>query len=473
MANIAPILNDVMPEHQVWTPRESAVNAAVVQVDITPVVGIWARNWGAARSGQSTGIHRPLSATVVALAGVHETPHYLVTIDICTFGSNESFTEIHTAVVDALGVAKDAVLLHTMHTHSGPMIGETSRDLPGTEHLDSYRQTLITQIIAGAKEATEKLEPATITWTYGTCTIAANRDMPCGSRDVVAFNPDAEADDTLAVGRVSNARGEVVAILANYACHPTTLAYLNNLISPDYVGAAREIVQSELGVPMAFLQGASGELAPRDQYGPGVDTADRNGRSLGYAVLAAVNTMAAPSTHLEFEGTVESGAPLGIWVEKPASAAPGIISQRIDLPLEARRPLSAEELADKWSHIDPIAAEERQRRALRQAATLGEDGIAWTAAWIWQLGDAVIVAQSGEAFSYLQTELRRRHPERMIIVMNLVNGPCYGYLPTREAFDHDRYQVWQTLLAPGSLEELVESIDKAIDGLAPAREIVR
>ena len=51
--------------------------------------------------------------------------------------------------------------------------------------------------------------------------------------------------------------------MVNYACHPTTLAWQNTLISPDYVGAMREVVGSRHDAPCLFLQGASGDVGPR------------------------------------------------------------------------------------------------------------------------------------------------------------------------------------------------------------------
>jgi hypothetical protein len=40
--------------------------------------------------------------------------------------------------------------------------------------------------------------------------------------------------------------------------------------------------------------------------------------------------------------------------------------------------------------------------------------------------------------------------------------PVAMYLPTREAYARDRYQVWQTRAAPGSLEALIETVDARI-----------
>ena len=39
--------------------------------------------------------------------------------------------------------------------------------------------------------------------------------------------------------------------------------------------------------------------------------------------------------------------------------------------------------------------------------------------------------------------------------MTVTNGHL-GYLPPRELFEHDIYQVWQTPFAPGGLEPLTE-----------------
>jgi hypothetical protein len=76
--------------------------------------------------------------------------------------------------------------------------------------------------------------------------------------------------------------------------------------------------------------------------------------------------------------------------------------------------------------------------------------------WAWRLGDGIVVAHPGEAYSRLQSTLRSRFPEVPITVANLTNGPGFVYLPTRDAYDRGAYQAWQTPLAPGSLERLEE-----------------
>ena len=69
----------------------------------------------------------------------------------------------------------------------------------------------------------------------------------------------------------------------------------------------------------------------------------------------------------------------------------------------------------------------------------------------------------------MQTELRRRHPDRTILVLNLTNGPGYLYLPSADAYTRDRYQVWQTLYEPGALEAVIEQVDRVVADLPAGR----
>jgi hypothetical protein len=465
-----PVLNDVAPATTRWRPRESALRIGIAQIDITPPVGVRAHNWGASRTSIATGVHRPLTATALAIsdgAGVH----FVLSADLGWWGSTQSFRSVFDPVVAHLGAHPDDVLLHLIHTHAGPSLAETDTELEGADVLRAYRGALVDALSEVAERARADIAPATLTWQIGRCALAVNRDLPCGDRDVVGFNPAASADDTLVVGRIAGAKGEIRGTVLNYACHPTTLAFANTEISPDYIGAAREVVEAVTAAPMIFLQGASGDLAPRDQYGLGTEAADRNGRALGHAALSALESMPSPSAEIVFEGVVESGAPLGLWVERPVHAPDGVQRQRLDVAFPIREPMSAAELTEKWNGIDETAAVERSARARRLAEGYADEGVVRHPVWIWRWGDAVLVAHPGEAFSYLQTELRARHPERAVVVLNLTNGPGFVYLPTEEAYEHDRYQVWQTLMGPGALEELVDAIDDAIASLPPARKV--
>jgi hypothetical protein len=80
-------------------------------------------------------------------------------------------------------------------------------------------------------------------------------------------------------------------------------------------------------------------------------------------------------------------------------------------------------------------------------------------------GEAVWLAVEGEPYSRLQVELRRRFPERAIIVMALANGSRSSYLPPRELYGSGIYQESIAVLEAGSLETLIDEIGRRMESL--------
>lgn len=435
-------------------PRTRA-RIGVARRDITPPVGIRAKNWGPADWERSEGAHRPFELTALAVVGGDDRPRVLLAVDGTWWRRVADERSVRGAILDGLGLQPDQLMLSLSHTHAGAVLCAADAHLPGGELIPGYLEALAAAGIAAGREALDGAVPGLIEWTTGTCTLAADREVDVDGRPLVGYNPAGAADDTVTIGRLS-VDGAVRGTIVNYACHPTTLAWQNREVSPDYVGAMREIVEAATEAPCLFVQGASGELAPREQYTGDVAVADRHGRSLGHAVLAALDALPVPGEELTLEGVVESGAPLAIWAGRAAAGGEGAAGSvtRVELPLRDLPTL--DELAEEWKDIDPRSREERLGRARNLRDGYIEGPTVQHPVWAWRLGDAVIVGHPGEAYSRLQTTLRARFPETPIVVMNLTNGPGFVYLPTRDAYERGAYQAWQTPLAPGALDLLEE-----------------
>src|SRR5205085_7654237 len=156
------------------------------------------------------------------------------------------------------------------------------------------------------------------------CDLARQRDFYDANTKqfVCGFNPDGTSDDTVLVAKaIADDTGDTLGTVVNYACHPTTLAWENTLISPDYVGAMREVVEINTGAPCLFLQGSSGDLGPREGYVGDPAVADRNGRQLGFAALSGLEALPPPGTQFDYAGAVVSGATLGTWEHRPVGEA--------------------------------------------------------------------------------------------------------------------------------------------------------
>ena len=302
------------------------------------------------------------------------------------------------------------------------------------------------------------------------------------------FNPDGVADDHILLGRVTADDGQVLGIIVNYACHPTTLAWENTLISPDYVGSMREIIEAQTKAPCLFLQGASGDVGPREGFVGDVEVADKNGRELGFAVLSTLESLPPQGTDFEYAGAIVSGATLGVWKHRPISSAHRSRHSKwareqikVDLPYrddlpdrgELRKQLehwqaeetSARNQGHETKARDARAIQERQARRLTRIDGLPEGASFPLAVNIWQLGDALWLAVEGEHYNLLQRAIRTRFPSYPIIVATLAGGSRCWYLPTADAFGKGLYQEAASVLQQGSLETLIDAITLNIQSI--------
>ncbi len=440
----------------------------VARRDITPPVGIYARNWGAATHDVAAGIHRPLTATALSLQSAPaEPPLLLLVLDLGWWRTIEDERRLRQTLLKSLSLPVERLLVNLSHTHAGPALCFEDADKPGGALIAPYLEKVTASAVEAAREALANRTMGILDWAWGQCALARQRDLPHDDRFICGFNPQGVADQTLLAGRVSDARGRILATLVNYACHPTTLAWDNRLISPDYVGAMREIVEQRTAAPCLFLQGASGDLAPREQYTGDTAIADSNGRQLGFATLATLESMLPPAMCLEFGGVAESGAPLAVWQRAPAKPARGLTACQLEVELPLKNTLRA--LATIKSDLNACTdavLSERLRRELRVRRAVGDGKTSKLACWLWRVGDAFLVATPAEAYAGFQQELRRALAQCPVAVMNVTNG-FRGYLPPAELYERNLYQVWQTPFERGSLEILTTAARDCLKEMSP------
>lgn len=446
------------------TPAFSG-RAGVARRDVTPPPGIRTRNWGPAETDVAEGVHRPLTLTALALASADGDPLLLFAVDATWWRRVDDERRVRGAVLDALGLDPARVLIALSHTHAGPVLNGSDVHLDGGALVPAYLDQLADAAVSAGHEALAGLEPALLEWTSGRCELATDRELDLDGRAVVGANPAADADDTVLVGRLTGRSGRPLATIVNYACHPTTLAWQNRLVSPDYVGAMREAVEAATAAPCLFLQGASGELAPAEQYTGDAGVADRHGRALAHAVLAALAGLPPPGTDLALAEVVESGAPLAVWRPLPSTPNPTLLARLAAAELDVRALPALADLEREWAGIDPRSRDERLRRARDLRDGYLDGPTVGHPVWTWRIGDALLVAHPGEAYSPLQRRLRARFGDHPVLVLNLTNGPGFVYLPTADAYRRGAYQSWQTPLAAGSLERLEECAAGALDAL--------
>lgn len=459
---------------------QSNCKFALVHGDITPPQEIYHRMWGAAMHEQATGIHRPLRATVTLLAPLKGSERqFIVALDHCVMGRKEMNNLLY-AVSNGTGVPTEELIVVFSHTHAAGLMGLERSEFPGGDLIKPYLDSLSFKIVELVKEALEKIRPVTILYETGKCDLAANRDFWDADNQQWAcgYNPRKSADETVLVAQAISEEGYLLASIVNYACHPTTLAWENTLISPDYPGAMRETIEDATEEsPCLFLQGASGELGPVEGFVGDPLVADRNGKQLAYASLSAMNKIPEPNKRFQYSGPVVSGATIGEWKyidlpeeQKNLNKCWKIKRKNILLKIRPGTPSIADVELDMaiWEKSDDKEARamiERKRRLLYRLNQLPSQENFPLEVIVLRIGQAIWVMVQGELYSIFQQTLRERFSEIPIIVSTIASHWGASYLPPKEIYGTGIYEESIAIVAEGSLEKVIEDITNTIEDL--------
>ena len=249
-------------------PLQSAAGtgfrASVVKVDITPDTSQWLCGYG---PRQSTGVHDHLFHRIVAMDD-GQAQFFLISTDITEI-SPGFYDEVMRELEKDAGIKALQVWWIVTHTHSAPEVGPPGLDgvfMPERYQHESnknYTARVQAALIEGIKQARAKLEPARLGVGWGFA--LANINRRAQDEDGEAFlglNPDGPADRRIGLLRLEKADGSPLALIANYPMHGTVLGDKNTLISGDAPGIVAQYVEEKLGVPMLYIQGAAGNMAP-------------------------------------------------------------------------------------------------------------------------------------------------------------------------------------------------------------------
>ena len=466
---------------------QTRCRAGFGRADITPPVGIYHRMWGAALHDRATGVHRPLTATAMWLAPLTAgEPQLVLAVDHCLLDRAE-IDRIAARIAEVVPLSAGQVHVAASHTHGASFMSRTRAHLPGGDLIGPYLDQLAETCADLAAKAAAAARPAALVYGTARCSLAAHRDLwdAATGQFVCGFNPDGPADDTVLVAKATADDGTVLGTVVNYACHPTTLAWQNTLISPDYPGAMREVIEGHTGAPCVFLQGAFGDLGPREGFVGDTAVADRNGRQLGFAALSGLEALPPPGTRFEFAGPVVSGAILGPWEHRPLPSDALArqagwdcrrfvveVPYRVDLPSldETRAELAKWQAAEEQARAandmaqvrDCRAKAEQMTRQINRLTILPPGRTYPLPVAAWRLGDALWVFVPGELYQAFQTALRGRFPGTPVVVATITGDWQPGYLPAAASYGYGIYQDVIAAVGPGGLEVLTEAVTREL-----------
>lgn len=446
--------------------------AGVGRSDITPAPGTPQGGWGAQTHQRGLGADMPLFATALVISDATQS---VALIDADAIGFDPEWTgKIVDAVMKLSGLPREHIRFSCTHTHSGP---NTFRLRTITEGLDmalGYLDELPRRIAAAVWQAQQNLTPVRYAAGRGSCEINVNRRLRLDDgRMVVGKNWNGPVDPTVNVVRFDGLDGTPVAVLLHYACHPTIMAWQCQKATPDYPGVARVIVEQQIGGTCLFLQGATGNIGPREGFTGDLSVYRRLGSILGLEAAKVATGICTRPFRERVKQVLQSGAPIAIYDREPLEdEAPilRVLSRQLRLPLTRFRPLAELEAEAEAARreFDRLArtAGEKEISAARSRATQsgmlaeiakgyqGQTHLQWTLQGI-RIGSVVLLSIPGEPFTEINQQIVQHSPFEHTLFSGYSNGG-FGYLPVRSAFDEGGYEVEVSPFSPDAAEVVVQ-----------------
>lgn len=441
---------------------------------INPPPNIAHGGWGAQKHEQAEGIDMDLWVTALALSD-GTTTAVILDLDIQIL-TNEVADRIRSAVSKATGVPVLNIRASATHTHSGPVPYKSWIE-KGFEMVGPWFEKVYTWCAEAAGEATKNLQPVTVRAGRGECHININRRaVTSGGERFLGKNRVGARDREVLVVKLDAVNGATLATLVNYACHPTIMGPANRLITPDYPGAMKRVVEQDIGGKCLFLLGAAGDQGPVQGFQADAAVYRNLGAILGHEVAKIALGLNYIPADEQLREVVPSGAPLGMYEEKFQTLPTlplQVIDKEIAVPLREAMPerKAAAEKLHAWKQKLKAAREKQDATAITEATymarradielRMAEDFGARTDAGVrTQLicfGDVALVSCNIEPFCEIGIAIKRQSPFPFTLVSGYSNGRM-AYMPTAEEWVRGGYEVENSPFGQGAAEILQREI---------------
>ena len=399
-------------KNKVIDKKYDTVYFAYQEVDITPKKPMQTIGFGR-EDEKSRGVLHGLLAQV-SLWEYGADLSCLVAIDHIGF-SKQHGDALRRLIGKRLGIGMEKVMLCFSHTHSAPNDGIEQE----------YAEFVDAEIEKAVVLAQKKLAPIKGAWGNAYGDIGLNRRLECNDLDrrIGVFKAvDAES-------------GALKLLLLRLTAHGNVLKGDNYMISPDYFGAVRDVLQEQYGCPIMVTQGASGNVAPKyfcsDLTPP--DACDhRFIRS-----KRALFDMAEEVSH-QVNKIMHSIQP--VWLRNLETYST-FIDLYADVPSYERAVEIAQE-ARQFVGIDGTLWLDEVCRLQKDGVKRQKDA---TEIQYFSIGNGCLCGVANEIMCEFALRSKAMMENDYFYFGGYTNG-CTGYFPTEEEFDKGGFEVYWSML---------------------------
>ena len=375
-----------------------------MKADITPTESQYLLGYG---ERKSTGVMDRIYHRIVAIDD-GTTQFFIVSTDICLFSPSE-YDKVAARLQKQYGINPLNVWWSVTHTHSAPEVGAFG--LYGIylgnrigHTVDSVYTAMVEQkLIDGVLEARKNLAPARLGVGWGFSQANINRRaIDTDGKASIGLNPDGAVDRRIGLLKIDKEDGSPLALIANYPIHGTVMSGANLEISGDAPGVVSEYVEQKIGVPVLFINGAAGNMAPIYSVYPNA----KAGHLSQFKVLLG-------------DRILEANQKITIGVDSIKLVAGS-------LTVETPRKPGMEWSSDLKKYSSTTKAGVNMVRLPVRFLKISSDIAIWSA--------------PVELFCEVSNEVRERSPFPYTFYFGYTNG-WFGYLPTAAAWPRGGYEV--------------------------------
>lgn len=380
----------------------------VYKVDITPPLGI-----------EFIGYHRPTGITnvderIYATAFVFESnKSKTIFISIDNIGMLiEDTSRIREQIAIELNIPYEEISVVYTHTHSGPATVSNS------EIVNAYKTILVKNVVKAAINANDNVQPSEVGWNVTMGDIGVNRrEVTTEGRVEMGTNENGIVDKRIGILAIRNQTtqrlsGAVVFCTA----HPNVLKSDSDILSADYPGLTREILEQTLKCPVIIVQGAAGNVNAK--YRGSMEAI----KQMAYAISGNVLTMMPAVTFK------------AISKLKTISTKLKMNLKEIPEPNEIKR--MALVTKERWGVNTNNWLTAMLDKYNQQRKHLSID----MEIQLFQINEGSFSGIPMEPFSESALVVQEKLNNKLAFFGGYING-YLGYLPTKEAYPYGGYEV--------------------------------
>lgn len=355
---------------------------------------------------------------------------------------------VRKAINEKFLIPCENIMLCSTHTHSGPAITKwdmSAEDYIENQDIKKLKKEIAQTIIDNALMCINNLKPVNIGLSKSECReVAGNR-----------VEENSISDYSVNTIRIADKNNDVIALVFNYACHPTVLGADNLFISADFPGSAARMLEKHfLKSTALFINGACGNQSTRfTRKSQDFNEVERIGTCIYESVISALSNMKDTNEFIKLGAAAEK-------IKLPVKSFPprevlveNLISAENDKNNAICRKLSSGEIRLALTRYQGA------RILLSLSEILDKSGYITGEIQIFRVGNIEIVGVPVELFVEYGIEIKSKSLSSNTIIAGYANE-VLGYVYTKNAALRGGYEVYAS---PFSIEAGKSIVEKALE----------